>query len=72
LIQNADVGEVAAGRNCGRREFQRQPPSPVEHLLRKAAPRTLEAVVAALRDLLDAFTLSECANYFANARYGQA
>jgi putative transposase len=44
----------------------------LKHLLRKAAPRTLEAVVAAIRELLDAYTAPECANYFTNAGYGQA
>jgi transposase len=44
----------------------------LKHLLRKAAARTLEAVVAAIRELLDAYTAHECANYFANAGYGQA
>ena len=44
----------------------------LKHLLRKAAARTLEAVVAAIRELLDAYTAPECANYFATAGYGQA
>jgi DDE superfamily endonuclease len=33
----------------------------LKHLLRKAAARTLEAVVAAIRELLDAYTAPECA-----------
>jgi hypothetical protein len=40
--------------------------------LRKAAARTLNTVVAAIGRLLDAYTPPECANYFANAGYGQA
>jgi putative transposase len=44
----------------------------LKHLLRKAAARTLETVAAAVGKLLDAYTASECANYFANAGYGQA
>ena len=53
-------------------------PNPIEqvfaklkHLLRKAAARTLEALVAAIGELLGAFTAQECANYFANAGYGR-
>jgi transposase len=41
-------------------------------LLRKAAARTLEAVIAATGQLLGAYTAPECANDFANAGYGQA
>jgi len=44
----------------------------LKHLLRKAAARTLETVVAAVGELLNAYTAKECANYFANAGYGQA
>ena len=43
----------------------------LKHLLRKAAARNLEAVVAAVGELLSAYTAPECANYFANAGYGQ-
>ena len=38
-------------------------------LLRKAAARTVEAVWAAIGQLLSAFTPTECANYFENAGY---
>ena len=38
-------------------------------LLRKAAERTLEALWTAIGRLLDAFTPTECANYFAAAGY---
>lgn len=38
-------------------------------LLRKAAARTFEALIAAIAAALDAFTSGECANYFANAGY---
>ena len=38
-------------------------------LLRKAAERTIEGLWSTLGNLLDAFTPSECANYFAAAGY---
>ncbi len=38
-------------------------------LLRKAAERSLDALWSRIADLLDAFTSSECANYFRNAGY---
>jgi putative transposase len=38
-------------------------------LLRKAAARTLDAVCAAVGQILDSFTPQECANYFRNAGY---
>jgi transposase len=41
----------------------------VKHLLRKAAPRTAEAVWNAIGQLLPAFMPTECANYFENAGY---
>ena len=41
----------------------------LKHLLRKAAARTVEAVCAAIGQLLEAFTPQECANYFKNAGY---
>jgi putative transposase len=44
----------------------------LKHLLRKAAARTVEALVAAIGELLGAYTAEECANYFAHAGYGQA
>jgi putative transposase len=44
----------------------------LKHLLRKTAARTLEALVAAIGQLLGTYTAQECANYFANAGYGQA
>jgi transposase len=44
----------------------------LKHVLRKAAARNLEAPVAATRELLGAYTAHECANYLANAGYGQA
>jgi len=43
----------------------------LKHLLRKAAAPNLEAVVAAVGELLSAYTAPECANYFANDGYGQ-
>jgi len=43
----------------------------LKHLLRKAAARTVEAVIAAIGQLLGTYTPQECANYFTNAGYGQ-
>ena len=44
----------------------------LKHLLRKAAARTVEALVAAVGELLGTYTAKECANYFAKAGYRQA
>jgi len=41
----------------------------LKHLLRKAAARTVDAVCAAIGQLLDAFTPAECANYLKNSGY---
>ncbi len=41
----------------------------LKHLLRKAAARSVEAVSAALSEILVAFTPGECVNYFRNAGY---
>jgi transposase len=41
----------------------------LKHLLRNAATRTIEAVCAAIGQLLGAFSPQECANYFTNAGY---
>ncbi len=38
-------------------------------LLRKAAPRTLDAISDTIAELLDSFAPQECANYFKNAGY---
>jgi transposase len=38
-------------------------------LLRKAVARTIDAVTAAIGQLLDLFTPEECTNYFTNAGY---
>jgi hypothetical protein len=43
----------------------------LKHLLRNAASRTLESLVAAIGELLGTFTPQECADYFANAGYGR-
>ena len=43
----------------------------LKHLLRKAAERTIEALTAAVGELLGAFTAQECANYFANSGYAR-
>ena len=43
--------------------------SKLKAILRKAAARTVDALWAAIADALDAFTPSECANYFAAAGY---
>ena len=41
----------------------------LKHLLRKAAARTVEAVCAAIGELLGTFTKEECAHYFRNSGY---
>lgn len=41
----------------------------LKHLLRKAAARTVEALCAAIGQILHAFPAQECANYFKNAGY---
>lgn len=41
----------------------------LKHLLRKAAARTVEAICAAVSQILGTFTPEECANYFKNAGY---
>jgi hypothetical protein len=38
-------------------------------LLRKAAARTIDALIAAIADALITVTLQECANYLANQGY---
>ncbi len=43
----------------------------LKHLLRKSAPRTLEAVCAAIGQHLETFSPQQCANYFKNSGYGQ-
>jgi transposase len=43
----------------------------LKHLLRKAAARTVEAVCAAIGEILGAFTSEESANYFRNSGYAQ-
>jgi transposase len=42
----------------------------LNHLLRKAAERTGEAVWRRIGSLLDQFTPQECENYIRNAGYG--
>ena len=41
----------------------------LKHLLRKANARTAEAICAAIREILMAFSPEECANYFRNSGY---
>ena len=41
----------------------------LKHLLRKVAARTIDAICAAIGQLLGAFTPNECTNYFRNAGY---
>ena len=41
----------------------------LKHLLRKAAARTVDAVCAAIGEVLTAFTPEECANYLKNSGY---
>jgi hypothetical protein len=38
----------------------------------QSCARTLETVVDAIRELLDAYTAPQCADYFPNEGYGQA
>jgi transposase len=42
----------------------------LKHLLRKAAARSVEAICAAIGQILGAFSPDECANYFQNSCYG--
>ena len=44
----------------------------LKHLLRRSAPRTFEAICAAIGQHLEAFTPQECENYFRNSGYGPA
>jgi transposase len=41
----------------------------LKHFLRKAAARTVEAICAAIGEILQTFTPEECANYFKNSGY---
>jgi transposase len=41
----------------------------LKSLLRKAAARTLDALIAAIKSAVDAVPKPECVNYFANAGY---
>jgi len=41
----------------------------LKHMLRKVAARTIEAICAAIGEILGAFTPEECANYFRNSGY---
>ena len=43
--------------------------SKLKRLLRKAAQRTLEAICAAIGQILGTYTPQECANYFKNSGY---
>jgi transposase len=43
----------------------------IKHFLRKAAARSVEAICAAIAEILAAFTPDECANYFQNSGYAQ-
>lgn len=43
----------------------------LKHLLRKAAAHTVEAVIAAIGQLLGTYIPQECTNYFTHAGYGQ-
>ncbi len=42
----------------------------LKHLMRKSAPRDVEATWRRVGQILDLFTSSECANYLANSGYG--
>jgi transposase len=67
-------------RSAGARLFFLPPYSPdlnpieqvfakLKTLLRKADARTIEATSQTIGDLLECFTVEECANYFSNAGY---
>lgn len=67
-------------RTSARRSSTASPPSadfnPIEQafaklkaLLRKAAARTIAALDTAIAEALDAFTPTECVNYFTNSGY---
>jgi hypothetical protein len=43
----------------------------LKYLLRKAAARTVEAICAAIGEILGTFTSEECTNYFRNSGYAQ-
>jgi transposase len=43
----------------------------LKHVLRKTAARTIQAICAALGQLLGAFSPEECTNYFRNSGYPQ-
>jgi transposase len=45
--------------------------SKLKHWLRDAAKRSIEAVTAAIGQIIDTVKASECANYFANSGYAQ-
>ncbi len=42
----------------------------LKHLMRRAQPRDVEATWRKAGELLDLFSLSECANYLINSGYG--
>ena len=72
------VGEVAApcvfdGPMDGPsfRAYVEQFFAKLKALLRKAAARTIEALIAAIADALTTVTPNECANYLANQGYRQ-
>ena len=44
----------------------------IKALLRRAAPRSFDAIVAALQSILDRFHPAECANYLRQSGYGQS
>jgi transposase len=46
--------------------------SKLKAILRKAAPRTIDALIAAITAALSAFTPEECVNYFAACGYNPA
>lgn len=43
-----------------------------EHLLRKAAARTVDAICDAIVEILRRFPAHECANFFVNSGYARA
>ncbi len=66
-IENAFANSPPASpKGCACRSLK---PAPLKALLRKAAARTVDDLWRVIGQALQAFTPSECANYFAAAGY---
>jgi transposase len=69
LLPTLRPGDIVIMDNLGSHNPIEQVFAKLKHLLRKAAARTVDAVCAAIGELLHAFTSEECANYFKNSGY---